>query len=420
MLPTQLGKHFWPDFSYVSGIRIDYLSPTVYLTDLIIVLLFLSVLWRWFALVKSEKFKVQSEKLLLLLFVFIFLIGNILLALRPLLGLYGLLKLLEYFFLAVYLARTIKHPFQLQCIALFFAISSLFESFLAIAQYIHQGSLNGIFYFFGERTFTGATPGIANVSIAGDLILRPYGTLPHPNALAGYLLLSLLFVWFFLLTAQSKILQLVAAASLLIGSTALLLTFSRVAIALWVCFILVLLVKLLVTRLQTTKEKVLTAALLIVALSGLMVLPISHELLTRFTQTSFSEESFTERSELIGAALTLFHQHPLIGVGLDNFLPALAPLQQPMPFGLYLQPVHNIFLLLLTEVGVIGFFLFLDLLFGSVQNIWQMQSPLKYFLWLSFCVISLTGLVDHYWLTLQQGQLLLAIILGLSWTKKVA
>src|SRR3989344_696217 len=40
-LPTQLGKHFWPDFSIVSGIRVDYLSPTVYFTDVFIFLLFM-------------------------------------------------------------------------------------------------------------------------------------------------------------------------------------------------------------------------------------------------------------------------------------------------------------------------------------------------------------------------------------------
>src|SRR4051812_29891213 len=38
LLPTQLGKHFWPPFAFVHGLRIDYLSPTVYLTDLLLLL----------------------------------------------------------------------------------------------------------------------------------------------------------------------------------------------------------------------------------------------------------------------------------------------------------------------------------------------------------------------------------------------
>ena len=45
LLPVQLGRHFWPDFSFVLGLKIDYLSPTFYLTDLL-VLMILS-LWLW-------------------------------------------------------------------------------------------------------------------------------------------------------------------------------------------------------------------------------------------------------------------------------------------------------------------------------------------------------------------------------------
>ena len=36
LIPTQLGYHFWPDFAFVNGIRVDYLAPTIYLTDLLI------------------------------------------------------------------------------------------------------------------------------------------------------------------------------------------------------------------------------------------------------------------------------------------------------------------------------------------------------------------------------------------------
>ena len=39
LLPTQLGKHFFFDFSYLSGVRVDYLAPTVYLLDVTVFLL---------------------------------------------------------------------------------------------------------------------------------------------------------------------------------------------------------------------------------------------------------------------------------------------------------------------------------------------------------------------------------------------
>ena len=39
-LPTQLGKHFWPSFSFIYSLPIDYLSPVIYFWDLLVVSLF--------------------------------------------------------------------------------------------------------------------------------------------------------------------------------------------------------------------------------------------------------------------------------------------------------------------------------------------------------------------------------------------
>src|SRR3989344_4188555 len=39
LLPTQLGKHFFLDFSYVDGVRVDYLSLVLYATDILALML---------------------------------------------------------------------------------------------------------------------------------------------------------------------------------------------------------------------------------------------------------------------------------------------------------------------------------------------------------------------------------------------
>jgi hypothetical protein len=39
LLPAQLGKHFFPNFAFISGVPIDYLAPALFLTDIIAVLL---------------------------------------------------------------------------------------------------------------------------------------------------------------------------------------------------------------------------------------------------------------------------------------------------------------------------------------------------------------------------------------------
>ncbi|MGH7204506.1 MAG: O-antigen ligase family protein [Candidatus Levyibacteriota bacterium] len=415
-LPTQLGKHFWPDFSVVSGIRIDYLSPTFYFTDLLLLTLFIAAGLRLF-FTSSLRLRFRKSYFIVALIIIIFLVLNATFSFRPLLSLYGTSKYLELFLLSFYLARTIKRTAQIKKIALFFAISATAESLLAILQYIHQGSLNGIFYFFGERNFTGVTPGIANVSLNGDLILRPYATFPHPNVLAGYLLLAILFVWFFLRQTSSQWLQVFSAGSLLLCSIALLFTFSRFAIALWIILLSSILIRLLFVALQTAKQKLAIIVIILIGLVVVSLFPLSHELFARFAHTSFGEESVVERTELIASSFILLQQHPFLGVGLYNFMPALAPLQKPVPLGLYLQPVHNIFLLIATELGMLGFLFFLCLLMLTYQRILKLDKPVKNFLLLALSTILLTGMFDHYWLTLQQGQLLFAVILGLSWAK---
>src|SRR5690606_12366962 len=72
LLPAQLGKHFFLPFSYLSGVRIDYLSITIYLTDLLIMILLLITL---------KRIKVKLSKKLLILFVIIGI--NLLFSLSP-------------------------------------------------------------------------------------------------------------------------------------------------------------------------------------------------------------------------------------------------------------------------------------------------------------------------------------------------
>ena len=52
LLPTQTSLHFWPDFAYVFGIRVDYLAPAIYLTDIVLFVLF--ALWSFSGFKLSE------------------------------------------------------------------------------------------------------------------------------------------------------------------------------------------------------------------------------------------------------------------------------------------------------------------------------------------------------------------------------
>ncbi len=121
-------------------------------------------------------------------------------------------------------------------------------------------------------------------------------------------------------------------------------------------------------------------------------------------------ESIWRRIELAKAAWEMFKTSPIFGVGLGNFIPQLPKFLIPKKLYFW-QPVHNIFLLILAETGIIGLCLVVYVLWVVLKKLWQKKNPA---LLCSLLAIIFTGFFDHYWLTLQQSQLLLALIIGLS------
>lgn len=427
-LPTQFGKHFWPNFSYVYGIRIDYLSPTLYFTDILIIGLVLS--WILESLVSAsglsqavKTVKSNIVKLLIIFFLVLFLLVGIFRSSNPSAGIYGIIKFLEYVFLFSYTAKNFR---ILNGFVLFstFIFGVLFESLLTIAQYVNQGSMGGVLYFLGERSFNSQTPGIANASINGQLFLRPYATFSHPNVLAGYLFVFMVLIFSYAKKKFFKQQNKVVFFSLLFGLLALFLTMSRVSIFAWSTVVIFFLAhsfwkktRMVSTKkasLRQIKNKILLLLFLIVTLF-IFTFPIG----LRFFQFSFSDQTVVQRKILIQDSIAMFQQDPVFGVGLNNFLVNLPFVQKQYGETLYIQPVHNIYLLVLSETGIVGLVLFLYFLWNTYKRLKKNTNPELLAL---FFLILFLGFFDHYFFTLQQGQLMFTITLGLFWgfAKKVS
>lgn len=399
-LPTQFGRHFWPSSSFIQGLRLDYLSPTIYFTDLIIVLIFV---FSFKTLIKFFK-KISPQAKFLIFIFFTSLILGIINSNNPQAGWYGLIKVIEYFLLAAYVCINLK-ALKKEIIFMLFLSGIVFESFLAIAQYINAGSINGVFYFLGERTFNSETPGIANASINGELILRPYATFSHPNIFAGYLVIAMLFLLLFFQKTKNQMLLL--SAGIIFGTAALLLTFSRSAIFLWVIYLLAMFVFLIFKKYKKANIKSIIFILLLIVL--VFSIFKNSLLAQRFFQTRLSDESVVERNELTAQAIKMFYKNPAVGIGVNNFFNNLNyPAKNKV---LIIQPAHNIFLLTLAQTGIIGFLFLLYLFYKSFLNILNYPQNKKYLLMIIFAVIFL-GMFDHYFLTLQQGQILLSVAFG--------
>lgn len=409
-LPTQFGRHFWPSFAYVHGVRVDYLSPTIYTTDVLIVFLFIL----HFSHELHFKNFINKKLSPPFLFALLFLLMTILFSQVPILGILYLCKLAELLFFGWYSATV----FRTQKSAIFFLFSAgiLFESLLTIAQYFNQGSLGGVFYFLGERLYSGTTPGVANASMSGQLTLRPYGTFSHPNVLAGYLVIAmtlLLGLWNHLPRRKNVLLF----AIFFFGTIALFLTLSRVAILLWVLLLFFLFLKQLYP--VVVKKRLFIVSFLVTGFFVLLSSMMLPFVLPRFFETSLSDESVTLRLSLAKDAITMIFTHPFLGVGPHNFLVALPSYEQNARTVFTLQPVHNIFLLIGAETGYIGLVISLLFVISLCSRLWKKYkvsyvSEKQFLLFLSITLseIIVLGMFDHYFLTIQQGQLLSTMVIG--------
>lgn len=390
-LPTQLGKHFFPDFAYLSGLRVDYLSPTLYLSDMLVIILF-------FLNLKTVIKFFTHKKLLVILGL---LLLNVFFALSKELAFYRFLKIIEAIVIYAVIARkfTLSLSKGSNLIVWGFLMGSMFEFILTLLQFTQKHSIQGIFYWLGERYFTLSTPGIAKASINGIEFLRPYGTFSHPNSMAGFYLL----VYFFTLTfsvivshqwRRSNLIVFLKYSLLTLSSLLVFFSFSKIAIT---TYILLNIIYLFQTKFYKHCIFCFWGRITVLSIIGGVFFLAQTDPLT--TQ---------KRIDLIKNAFTIITQHPLTGVGLGNYLIAQNSFNSKY-LNFLNQPVHNIFLLSLAELGLPLFlFIILDNMKYLIQRFKLDFSFMLYVLCFIF-----TGFFDHYWLTLQQNVLLLPTILAL-------
>ncbi|RJQ28085.1 O-antigen ligase domain-containing protein [Candidatus Parcubacteria bacterium] len=441
-LPFQAGKHFWPDFSFVGGLRVDYLSPTLHATDILIILLFLMVVLEWIrgirrirvrlnlpfslvgfycglrgALAVGKGIRIGRRIIFFLVFLFL-LIFPFFFASSPEAVIFGGIKFLEFSFFAIYIAK--KLSFRDKDVLIdSLSIGAIIVSFIAIIQFLKQGSVGGFLYLLGERTFTSSTIGIANMSLDGALILRSYSTFPHPNILAFFLFMVVILAFFKVKNEKDLYEKIFLMITLLISAIALFLTFSRTVI---ICFLLFA-VYYFVFSFKKKKVKMSVFTLLFLG----VVVTISYFVVysSRFFDFDSFLQGFVPRQDLLNVAMLIFRESPIVvGVGINNFYIHEILYQKNISSTL-LQPVHNIYALVLVEIGLLGLLGFLGFFRESVKILLKKiikykRKELKDFykgVLVLMVSIMFVGFFDHFFLTLQQGQMMLALIIGLAWSR---
>ena len=381
-LPVQLGKFFFlKEASYVLGLPAGYLSVPVYFSDLIVVAAITAHLWAnknrlGEPFLNYKPYVISAAAFVLYLIT----LTSLTFPTSPT-AVYFTAKIAVLVLYSLTAADFFQSTQSSKAGAII-KFSVLWQSAIIIAQFAFQRSLN--VWILGERLFTASTVNIAHFDLFGQQFLRPYGTFPHPNVAAAFLL-----VYIIILVSISKKKRLVGNNLILpIAITALFITFSKTAVAAGAVYFFL-----------TGKNRAFKMALL--ALLVLMAAAFIS------TQKLIPIATVAERMLLSQSAYDLSLVNPLFGAGPTSFIRSLSTLNlYSLSQTRLLQPVHNIFLLTLAEEGIFGLLIFALLLFSVFR---RAQTPHKQAL---FLVLLIFGSFDHFLLTLHQGQLLLFLAFG--------
>jgi len=211
---------------------------------------------------------------------------------------------------------------------------------------------------------TGSSVEIASVFARIDDGVRVGGTIGSPNGAASYLTLLLAPAFSLLFSRLEGRYKWLAAGAFCLGGGALLLTLSRggwlaFAVSLMLCYLLLSRRGLLSLRLHFT--------LLLTVL--VLVLLFHNQVASRLVEPD--NGSAYSRIPLMRLTWRIIGDHPLLGVGANNFAVVLRQYVTPDFSREWLYTVHNAYLLIWSETGIISLLAFLWMLAVVLRRAWR-------------------------------------------------
>ncbi len=395
LLPAGWAKHWIVPNSLVNGVLVDYLMPDVWIQDLFAIMIII-------AKVQSSKFKVQKvfPRLRLLITDYLLPARNGLLAWRAwpitlvlisvLLSPIPLISAVNFarFLLAVSAAWIIYKNKNLRRPALIgLAVGVIWTSLLAVGQLISQETLIG-WQFMGEPIFTSGSGGVKKIFLFGRQLVAPMAAFPHANVMGAFGLL------FYLLMSEDK--HPAYAYKLLKISKYLSFILILLSFSLPVWFLtLFILVK---RQIKSSIVALIWTLLVFLLLATSYQLPAGNAL---FAWRAWPATSFYRRWSLLKHSLTIIKNNPFFGVGWGGFVRKLPP-------STFMQPVHNVFLLVLAELGIVG----VSGLVLVIRDFLKKINLIPNYLLLITIYLLLFSL-DHYFWTTTQGIYMLWVMIAL-------
>ena len=414
---------------YLNGFKWQYGTLGFYATEMLlwfIIIIFMG--WSWQRFKQKDigfKFHITRDRIFtssVLIFI-VYVLTSSFWALDGQLAWQQGLRIMEMFLLFFVL---ILGPVDFWYSAKWFTFGALLAAALGLGQFLLQATFSCKWLGLAiHNPWVGGTSVVASEGIGRWL--RAYGSFSHPNVFGGYMFVSivsvaLLFVIGFCSQKKYRMLQYLIITIFL---SALLVSFSRTAIIACTFLLVVMFIYSFYNRKGFFASYYFKYLVALIFVLSLILMPLLN---VRFGQSNsvYEVRSISERVSSVEESVEIFRENKLLGVGAGNYTLAVYNLNSNLE-GWQYQPVHNIPLLILTEFGIVGFFLTLLVIisyFYFVYPYWQRRGKS----WLTrnmtfifnavlllfpfFIII----LLDHYFYTSYIGLMMVGIYWAM-WTK---
>ncbi len=299
-------------------------------------------------------------------------------------------------------------------------LAGVVQSIIGIGQFVYQYSPESS--LLGMSAHEASQAGSSVLKLDSGRFLRAYGTFPHPNMLGGFLgavlmLGSMHYVSGIRYEKSWKCLREIVCtlSGLLLISLGLILTFSRTA-SLGVVFGMVAIGWYAFRQEDSWIQGRFLKIFLALGLASLVFGSVLYEQISpRFDMVTIEREgSVSERVLSLQDARALIAEQLIIGVGAGNFTAEIMQLQPERPVW-NIQPVHNVFMLVWSELGLVGLLLFVGYLVFSLLPI--LKSKILHHnsaIFIALLTLVPSFFLDHWLYTSHFGPLFLFLLLGLA------
>lgn len=386
LIPWQTRWIIWD--TKINGQVWEYGRICLYAFDVVFVILLILFL------ISNIKYQVFRRKNILLATCYLLLvILNFIISDDKLLSFYWLLRILQGILL-IWLISKIN--FSKIKLVMSFVISMALSAGLGIYQFLTQSAFAS--KWLGLASHSASALGDSVVELANERWLRAYGSFPHPNILAGFIIIAIILcLW--LLNKNTRINYLLLSVSCYLLIVGLFFTFSRAG---WIAFVLCMMYYVLCSKQKKIYElKIVFLYFCVLVFLCFNFWPLVQ---TRIQGSARLEvASNTERINNLEQSFEIIKNNLWLGTGVGNYTVELQKTYPNQPAYFY-QPVHNVYLLVLAELGIVGVLLIVIFLFYFIKSY-----SIKFTdYWL--LIIGYFFFFDHFWWTLPSGVILVFLL----------